>query len=95
MFLIDDLLLLPMRGLVGILKEIHKYAEKETGDPDRLQEKLLEAQTLFEMDEITEEDYRRREEEIMDRLNTLEPAGSNEEFDPSPLTSGHERKTDQ
>lgn len=72
MLIIDDLLLLPWRGLMGIFKEIQKQADQELGDPGKLREKLLEAQVLFEVDKITEEEYLKREKEIMARLNALE-----------------------
>lgn len=91
MFLIDDILLLPVKGLIGIFKEIYRYAEKEMGDRDRLREKLLEAQTLFEMDEITEEEYVKREREIMDRLNTLQLEEEGGESLALPVKVGKER----
>ncbi|MBI3090078.1 MAG: gas vesicle protein GvpG [Candidatus Tectomicrobia bacterium] len=72
MFLLDDLLLLPFRGLLGILKEIQRLAEQETSDRARLHEKLLYAQLQFELDEITEAEYQQREEEILQRLQLLE-----------------------
>ncbi len=72
MLIIDDLLLLPWKGLMGIFKEIQKQADQELGDPGKLRERLLEAQILFEVDKITEKEYLKREKEIMARLNALE-----------------------
>lgn len=75
MLIIDDLLLLPWKGLIGIFKEIKKQADLELGDRGKLREQLLEAQILFEVDKITEEEYLKREKEIMARLNALEEEG--------------------
>lgn len=75
MFIVDDILLLPWKGLMGIFKEIQKLADQELSDSGKLRERLLEAQVLFEMDEITEEEYLKREKEIMARLNTVEEEG--------------------
>lgn len=79
MLIIDDLLLLPLKGLIGIFKQIQKQADQELGDRGKLREKLLEAQILFEVDKITEEEYLKREKEIMVRLNALEEGGEEEE----------------
>ncbi len=66
MFLIDDFLL-------WIFKEIQKAAEGELEDTsEKLKKELLEAQTLFETDQITEEEYTRREKGILERLNALQ-----------------------
>lgn len=82
MLIIDDLLLLPWKGLMRIFKEIQKQADLELGDRGKLREQLLEAQILFEVDKITEEEYLKREKEIMARLNALgeeeEEEGSSE-----------------
>ena len=57
MLLIDDLLALPFKGFLGILRKIHEMADRELNDEAYLQEKLLELQLLYEMDEIGEEEY--------------------------------------
>ncbi len=98
MLLVDDLLLLPWKGLIGIFKEIQKQADQELGDPGKLREQLLEAQVLFEVDKITEEEYLKREKTIMARLNALEEEEEEEKDDGdsekhiSSFMSGKERK---
>ncbi len=74
MLLVDDLLMLPVKGLFGIFKEIQKFADRELTDRETLQEKLLNLQMQFELDEITEEEYAEREEYILDRLKALDEA---------------------
>lgn len=94
MLIVDDLLLLPVKGFVGIFKEIQKLADQELGDRGKLRERLLEAQILFEIDKITEEEYLKKEKEIMARLNALEEEeeeGSSEKH-VSSFMSGKERK---
>ena len=70
-FIIDDLLTLPLKGLWGIFETIKEMAEEEMNDTD-LQKKLLELQLLYELGEITEEEFNKSEAEILNRLNELE-----------------------
>jgi len=73
-FLIDDLLLLPVRGFVGIFKKIHEMAEREVSDEDYIRERLMELQLKFELDEISEEEYIDQEKELMTRLDAIRKA---------------------
>jgi len=73
-FLIDDLLLLPVRGFVGIFKKIHEMAEREVSDEDYIRERLMELQSKFELDEISEEEYTKQEKELMARLEAIRKA---------------------
>lgn len=68
MFLIDDLLLLPFSALKGIAEAIDEQIQKETSDVGKIQEKLMELQFKFEMDEIDEAEYARREAELLAQL---------------------------
>ncbi|MBC8231034.1 gas vesicle protein GvpG [bacterium] len=70
--LVDDILLFPFKGILAIFKEIQKYADRELNDKEELQKKLLETQLLFEMGEMSEEEYNERETYILDRLEALE-----------------------
>lgn len=73
MLLIDDLLLWwPMKGIVALARKVQDIAEGEmVDDAGKLKAELQEAQMLFEMDEMTEEEYTRREKDILKRLETL------------------------
>ena len=69
MFILDDLLIgLPAKGLMGILKKIAEMAEAELTDEGKIKEDLLLLQTLYETDQITEEEYQKREAELLERL---------------------------
>ena len=74
MLLIDDLLALPFKGLMGILHKIHETADRELNDEGYIQEKLLELQLLYEMDEIGEEEYTQQAAEWEARLNAVRGA---------------------
>ncbi|MDP3016884.1 MAG: gas vesicle protein GvpG [Deltaproteobacteria bacterium] len=78
MLLIDDLLLLPFKGFIGIFKKIHEMAEKEFSDEDYIRERLMELQLKFELDEISEEEYTRQEKELMARLDAIRKAKEEE-----------------
>lgn len=72
MVIIDDLLLMPVKGLWGIVERINEMIEQELNDKESLQKKLLELQLRYEMDEISEEEYQEKEANILSRLEALE-----------------------
>jgi hypothetical protein len=72
MLLIDDLLIwLPAKGFISLFKKIKEIAEEEMNDETKLKEELLRYETMFELDQITEKEYQKREDEIMARLNEI------------------------
>ena len=72
MFLIDDLLFLPIKGFFGIFEKIHDMAMEEFEDtPEKLQRELLDLQMRFEMEEISEEEHKKKEDETLARLEAL------------------------
>ncbi len=68
MFILDDILLAPLNMVIGIAKAIDEQVQQETTDVKRLKEKLMELQFKFEFDEISEEEYTAREQELLDQL---------------------------
>ena len=65
MFLIDDF-------LMWIFETIHDRALEELEDtPEKLKRELLDSQLLLETDQITEEEYTKKEKNILERLNVL------------------------
>ena len=73
MFIIDDILLSPIKGLLYIFKEIEKIAREEKEDTaEKLKKELLETQMLFETDQISEEEYSKKEKNVLERLNALQ-----------------------
>lgn len=71
MFLIDDILLAPLKGIVWLGKQINEIIEKEVSDEGLIKEKLMELQLKFELDEINEEEYNRQEKELLARLDAI------------------------
>ncbi|MCK9400009.1 MAG: gas vesicle protein GvpG [Bacteroidales bacterium] len=71
MFLIDDILLAPLKGVIFIAKKINEVIEKETSDEGTIKERLMALQLKFEMDEIDEEEYDKREDELLKLLANI------------------------
>ncbi|MEI7828689.1 MAG: gas vesicle protein GvpG [Prolixibacteraceae bacterium] len=71
MFLIDDLLLAPLKGVIFLAEKINEVIEKETSDEGSIKERLMALQLKFEMDEITEEEYDEREDELLKLLGNI------------------------
>ena len=64
MFLIDD-------GLIWLAKKLQEIAEREVTDESKLKDELLEVRTLFETDQISEEELQKKEDEILRRLEVI------------------------
>jgi len=79
MFLIDDILLAPLNGVIWLGKKINDLAEREFSDQGLIKEKLMEVQLKFEMDEISEEEYNKQEAELLARLDAIRKAKEKEE----------------
>lgn len=71
MFLIDDILLAPLKAVIFIGEKINEVIEKEMSDEGAIKEKLMTLQLKFEMDEIDEEEYDRREDELLKLLEKI------------------------
>ncbi|MEW6410779.1 MAG: gas vesicle protein GvpG [Nitrospirota bacterium] len=74
MFLIDDILLAPLKGIIWLGKKINEIAEREVSDEENIKEKLMELRLRFELDEISEEEYTKQEGELMARLEAIRSA---------------------
>ncbi len=71
MFILDDILMAPLKGILFIGKKINEVIEKETSDEGSIKERLMALQLKFEMDEIDEEEYDKREEELLNLLENI------------------------
>jgi len=71
MFLIDDILLAPLKGVIFIAEKINEVIEKEMSDEGAIKERLMALQLKFEMDEINEEEYDEREDELLKLLENI------------------------
>ena len=71
MFLIDDVVLSPLKGLLWLGEKIENLCDQETSDDGRVMERLMALQLKFELDEINEEEYVEQEKEILAQLETI------------------------
>ena len=72
MFLIDDILLAPIKGIVWLAEKVRDMAAEELEDtPEKLQRELLDLQMALEVEQITETEYQKREKDILERLEAL------------------------
>jgi len=77
MFILDDLLIgLPAKGLVNLCEKIYEMAQAELTDEAKIKEELLRSQTLYEIDQITEEEYQKIEAVLLERLTMAREAKS-------------------
>ena len=71
-FLIDDILLAPIKGIVWIAEKIRDMAVEELEDtPEKLQRELLDLQMALESEQMTEAEYQKKEKNILERLESL------------------------
>ena len=72
MFLIDDLLLLPIDGMKFVFRTLAKVAEEQYTDDAPVKERLLELQVRLEAGEVTEKQYVKEEAAILRELREIE-----------------------
>ena len=72
MFLLDDLLSLPLSGLKFVFRTLRQVAEEQYTDTGPIKERLLELQLQLESEEFTEAEYVQREAEILRELREIE-----------------------
>jgi len=75
MFLIDDILLAPVKGIKWIAEKVREVADKELYDPDKIKEELMAIQAKLDLGDMTEEQYGVREKELLERLSEIENVG--------------------
>jgi hypothetical protein len=73
MFLLDDILLAPLHGLIWMGQKICEVVDRELLDEDLVKEKLLELQFKYEyeLEPMNEDEYRTRETELLERLDAI------------------------
>ena len=71
MFLVDDLLMAPVNGFKFILGQIQKMADQELNDDSVIKDQLLELQMRYELEEISDEEFKQREAELFARLRVI------------------------
>ena len=76
MFVLDDLLLAPLHGLVWLGKAVGEIVDRELFDEEPIKEKLLELQFKreYELETMSEAEYQARETALLERLDALRSA---------------------
>ena len=70
-FIIDDILLSPLKLTVWIGKKLGESAYQEMTDESKIHEELLQLQMRYEVGEIGEEEYEKEEARLMERLEAI------------------------
>ena len=78
MFLLDDILLAPLKGVIWLGKKVYEVGEKELYDEGGIKEELMALQLRFELDEINEQEYDEKERELLERLDAVTKAKEKE-----------------
>ena len=71
-FLLDDILLAPLHGLIFIAEKIHAQAMEELLDEAGVRQELRELYMLLETGKISEAEFEERETALVERLEDLE-----------------------
>jgi len=71
MFLLDSILLAPLKGVIWLGKKVNDVGQKKLYDEGGIKEELMALQLQFELDEISEQEYDRLEEELLARLDAI------------------------
>jgi len=71
MFLIDSILLAPLKGVVWLGEKLDGVVDKELNDTGCIKEELMRLQLQFELDEISQAEYDQKENELLDRLDAI------------------------
>lgn len=66
------LLSIPFRGMIRVFEEVAKRAEEEIYNEDAVKAELTDLYMKLEAHEITEEEFERREAELVQRLEEIE-----------------------
>lgn len=68
MFLIDDILLAPV---IWIAEQIKDQVDKELFDEAIIKERLMALQLQFDFNEIGEDEYKKQERNLLERLEAI------------------------
>lgn len=78
-FLLDDLLLAPLKGVVWLAEKIKEQAEGEFLNEEGVRRELRELYLLLEKGKISEEEFNDQEEQLVERMEAIEEYKKNRE----------------
>jgi len=80
MFIVDDILMAPMKGVLWICEQIQEAAEQDQAhEADNITVELQKLYRSLESGSITEEEFEVRESKLLDRLDSIEGMDSEDE----------------
>lgn len=80
MFIVDDILMAPMKGFVWVCEQIQEAAEQEqANEADNITIELQKLYRSLESGSITEEEFEAIESVLLDRLDSIEGMDSDDE----------------
>jgi len=95
MFLLDDILLAPIHGILWVGQKVHQAAQQGLAEEEEaITAQLRESYLLLEAGKITEAEFALREQELLDRLDKLaerHPLGEDEAL-PTPRAEKAKKK---
>jgi len=68
MFLLDDILLAPVKGVAWLAQQIQQETNHQLFDPAVIKARLAEVQEQFDSGLINEAELRKAEEKLLERL---------------------------
>jgi hypothetical protein len=75
MFLADDVVIFPFKGILSIFREIHKAAiEEVAGEVREIRNELAALYQRLEQGAISDQEFDEREAPLLDRLDAIRPA---------------------
>jgi hypothetical protein len=75
MFLLDDILLSPLKGLAMICRKVHEAAQEDLEKQEKdIMAALAELHHLMDAGQIGDEDFNVRESSLLDRLEACQEA---------------------
>ena len=73
MFLLDDILLSPMKAIMAIGRQVQESAERDMKDQEKaILADLTELHQLLESKSISDEQFDQRENSLLDRLDAIQ-----------------------
>lgn len=79
--MIHKLFTLPIRSLLKLGEKIQEEVDQELYDLPYLQQQLIELHMMFEMEELDEDTYMEREQELLRRYKIAKEREQNELID--------------
>jgi hypothetical protein len=96
MFLIDNILLFPAHGLLAVFRELNNAVQQEfANEGEAIRTALSELYMMLETGQVTEEEFDRREKELLDRLDEFETRGGMSAEEEDIDDDAEERQTDE